>query len=94
MPPFSILMLCFSLALLLYAALLGVTKDYKMIPRGYAVKVKDKRAYVIKFAKVIALVAIPPFHCAIAAMFNPVLAVSVLVVEMIMALWIATVVMK
>lgn len=49
---------------------------------------------VIKFAKVIALVAIPPFHCAIAAMFNPVLAVSVLVVEMIMALWIATVVMK
>lgn len=94
MPPFSILMLCFSGGLLLYAGLLAVTKNYNLIPRNYASQVKDKRAYTLKVAKVIALVAIPPFHCAIAAIFNDILAISVLLVEMIMALWIATVIMK
>ena len=34
MPPLSILMLCFSGMLLLYAGLLALTKDYKLIPRG------------------------------------------------------------
>ncbi len=94
MKPLSILMLCFSGALLLYAGLLALTKDYKMIPRGFAAKVGDKRAYALKFAKIIALVAVPPFHCAIAAVFNEALGLSVLVVEMILALWIATVIMK
>ena len=94
MEPFSILMLCFAAALLLYAGLLALTKDYKLIPRSYAVKVKDKRAYVLNFAKVIALTAVPPFHCAIAALFNGALAVSVLLVEMVLALWIGTVIMK
>ena len=94
MPPFSILMLCFSGALLLYAALLALTKDYRLIPRGYASAVKDKRAYAAKMAKIIALVAVPPAHCAVAAIFDDVLAISVLIVEMVMALWIATVIMK
>lgn len=31
---FSILMLCFAAALLLYAGLLALTKDYRMVPRG------------------------------------------------------------
>lgn len=94
MNPFSILMLCFSAALLLYAGLLALTKDYNLIPRGYAAKVENKRAYTMKMAKAVALVAVPPFHCAIAAMFNGILAVSILLVEMIMALWIATMIMK
>ena len=94
MNPFSILMLFFSAALLLYAGLLALTKDYKLIPRGYAAKVEDKRAYTMKMAKAVALVAVPPFHCAIAALFNGILAVSILLVEMIMALWIATMIMK
>ncbi len=94
MNPFSILMLCFSGALLLYAGLLALTKEYKLIPRGCATKVKDKRAYTVNMAKAVALTAIPPAHCAIAAMFNGVLAVTVLLVEMVMALWIGTQIMK
>ncbi len=94
MNPFSILMLCFSGALLLYAGLLALTKDYKLIPRGYAVKVKNKRAYAVNMAKVVALTAVPPAHCAIAAMFNGVLAATVLLVEMAMAIWIGTQIMK
>ena len=38
MNPFSILMFCFSGALFLYAVLLYITKDYKLIPRGYVSK--------------------------------------------------------
>lgn len=94
MNPFSILMLCFSGALLLYAGLLALTKDYNLIPRGYASRVKDKKTYAVNLAKVIALTAVPPAHCAIAALFNGVLAISVLVVEMVMALWIGSVIMK
>ena len=94
MNPFSILMLCFSGALLLYAGLLALTKDYNLIPRCYASRVKDKKTYAVNLAKVIALTAVPPAHCAIAALFNGVLAVSVLVVEMVMALWIGSVIMK
>ena len=70
---FSILMLCFSGALFLYAGLLALTKDYKLIPCSYATKVKDKCAYTVNMAKAVALTAIPPTHCAIAAMFNGVL---------------------
>lgn len=94
MKPFSILMLCFAGALLLYAGIMALTKDYRLVPHGDAAKVKDKRAYTVKLAKVVALTAIPPFHCAIAALFNDILAISVLVVEMVMALWIGTVIMK
>ena len=94
MNPFSILMLCFSGALLLYAGLLALTKNYNLIPRGYASRVKDKRAYAVNLAKVIALTAVPPAHCAIAALLNGVLAASVFVVEMVMALWIGSVIMK
>ena len=38
MNPFLILMFCFSGALFLYAVLLYITKDYKLIPRGYVSK--------------------------------------------------------
>lgn len=94
MPPFSILMLCFSGALLLYAGLLALTRDPALIPRCDAAKVKDKRAYAVKVAKLVALAAVPPAHCAIAAVFNGALAVSVLVVETAMAIWIGAEVMK
>lgn len=92
--PFSILMFCFSGALILYAALLALTKDYRLIPRHYAVKVKDEKAYARKMAKVIALVAVAPLHCGLGAMFSVPLAMVVLVAEIIMAIWIGTEIMK
>lgn len=94
MKPFSILMFCFSGALLLYALLLAFTKDYRLIPRNNAVKVEDKKAYAGKMAKVIALVAVAPLHCGLAAALNEILAIVVLVGEIIMAIWIGTEIMK
>ena len=74
--------------------MLALTKDDKLIPRGYAAKVKDKRAYAVNMAKAVALTAVPPAHCAIAAMFNGALAVTVFLVEMVMARWIGVQIMK
>jgi len=57
---FSILMFIFSGAILLYALLLGLTKDIKLIPRNYAVKIKNKKRYAVQFAKITAVVSIAP----------------------------------
>ena len=94
MNPFSILMFCFSGALLLYAALLAVTRDDKLIVRHYAAKMKDRKAYAARFAKVIALVAVAPAHSGIAALFSGPLAAVVLGGETALAIWIGTEIMK
>ena len=57
---FAILMFCLAGGLLLYAALLAKEKDPTLIPRNYAAKMKDRRAYARQFARVIALVAAAP----------------------------------
>ena len=58
----SILMFCFAGMLLLYAGLLALTKDYKLIPRNYAVHMTDKKGYCVGMAKVIALVSLAPLE--------------------------------
>ena len=93
MNPFSILMFCFSGALLLYAILLAITRDFDLIPRGEAAKVKDKRDYAKRFAEVIALTAVPPAHCGLVALSSAGWAVVVLVVEMVLAIWLGTKIM-
>ncbi len=70
MTPYSVLMFCFSGALLLYATLIAVTKDYKMIPRNWAAKPKDPKEYASRFAKIIALVAAAPLLSGIVALFG------------------------
>lgn len=70
MHPFCILMLVFSGAILLYAGLVALTKDYNLIPRGYAAAPKDKQAYAVAFAKVLALVALSPLSAAIYGFFS------------------------
>ncbi len=80
---FSILMFLFSGALLLYSALLAVTKDYSLIPRSSAVSVKegDKKRYTLRLAKVIALVALSPALSAIVAFWNLRLGIASLAVS-------------
>lgn len=90
MSPFSILMFCFSGALLLYAVLLYTTRDYKLIPRGYASKTDDKKAYARQVAEIVALVAVAPAHCGYVALFSMGWSVVVLVVEMVLAIWVGT----
>ena len=74
MPPFSILMFIFSACLLLYALILAVSRDYKMIARYWASELKTKREqkrYARMFAKIMALVALIPAAAGVGAMFHP-----------------------
>ena len=66
----SILLLCFSAALFLYAWILYRTQNSKLIAYDYAVKMKDPKAYARQFAKVIALVATAPLLSALVGLFT------------------------
>ena len=57
----SILMFIFAGAILFYAMLLTWTKNTGLIMRNYAVKIKNKKAYAAKFAKILAITAMSPF---------------------------------
>ena len=94
MNPFSILMFCFSGALFLYAVLLYTTKDFKLLPRDYAVKAGDKKAYARKVAEIVALVAVAPAHCGYVALFSMGWSVVVLLAEMVIAIWVGTKIME
>jgi len=87
MHPFCILMLVFAGVILLYAGLLALTKDYGLIPRGYATKPKDTKAYTVAFAKTIAVVALSPLSAAFYGYFNPVLGLVALPVSMAVCIW-------
>ena len=76
---YSILMYLFAGALLLYAGLLAVSNDAKLIPRNSAVKMTDQKRYATQFAKVIALTALAPALSGIAGLWNGLFAGVVLV---------------
>jgi len=94
MSPFSMLMFCFSGALFLYAVLLYMTKDYKLISYDYTLKTDDKNAYARQVAEIVALVAVAPAHCGYVALFSMGWSVVVLVVEMVLAIWVETKIME
>ena len=94
MNPFSILMFMFSGGLLLYAAILYLSKDVNMIPRNYAVKVTDKHRYATQFAKVIALVALAPAYGGIVGLFSTFWGLVAMITQMILAIYLGTKLMK
>ena len=83
MNPFSILMFIFSGALLIYAGLLALTRNYNMIPRGYAANPADKRTYARAFAKTMAVVALAPLNGGYFALFSPMLGAVMLALSFI-----------
>ena len=87
---FPILMLAFSGALFIYAGLLALTKDYKMLPfrSRQSVKPKDSREYACKLAKVIVLVAVAPLLSGLLGFWNITVAVAVLIGGIVGAIWI------
>ena len=87
MNPFSILMFIFSAAILLYAALLAMTQDFKLVPRSVSVKPTDPKAYARNFAKVMALVALGPANGAYYALFNMRLGVFMLFYGFAVCMW-------
>ena len=90
MCPFSILMFCFAGALLLYAGLLALTRDYDLIPRGYATRPKDKTAYALAFAKAIAVTALAPLGSGIYGLFSTALGLVMLLINLPLCIWIST----
>ena len=92
----SIVLGVFAGALLLYAGLMALTKDYKILPiRGQqAVKPKDPKRYTAQFAKVIALVAAAPAIGAIVGIWSVIAAVVVTVAGIVVCIWLGTKIMR
>ena len=93
---FSILMLLFSAAILLYAALLGITKDYNLLPirARTSVKPKDPKAYAFQLSKVIALVALSPAAGGLVGLWSVLPGFVVMILVFIVTLWRGTKIME
>ena len=93
---YSILMGIFALAILVYAGLMALTKDYKILPlrSRQSVKPKDPKRYMTQLAKVIALVALSPALSALAGLWNMVAAFVVLIGSMVFFIWLGTGIMR
>ena len=92
---FSVLMICFAGLLLLYAGVLALSKDPNLIPKVYAAKIKNPKAYTVQLAKVIALVATAPLHGGIWGLFlGPRIGAAVVLVGLIVCIWLGTGLMR
>ena len=93
---YSIFMLIFTGAILIYAGLLALTKDYNMLPMRarQSVKPKDPKRYMTQLSKVVALVAASPALSALTGLWNMIAAVIVLIGSMVLFIWIGTKIMK
>ena len=87
---FSILMFCLSGGLLLWAAVLAISRNSGGIPRDYAVKKKNGKKYAVGFAKVLALTAMAPLAGGIVGLFDIAKGVGVLITVFVAALYIGT----
>ena len=93
---YSILMGIFAGAILLYAGLMALTKDYRLVPyrARQSVKPKNEKRYMTQLAKVVALVALAPALSALAGLWSMAAAVIVLIGSMVLFLWLGTKIMK
>ena len=93
---FSILMFIFSAALLLYAGLMAITKDYNLLPYRSRVSVKPKNPekYMVQLAKIVALVAAMIAVGAAIALWNAAVGAVVMAVGVVAALWCGTKIIK
>ena len=96
MSPAGIFMLIFAGAILLYAALLAITKDYKMLPRRAQVSVRPKnpKQYTVMIAKAVALCALAPLSAALVSIWNEMLAGIVFIIVLILCLFWSTKIVK
>ena len=89
---YSILMGIFAVALLLYAGLMALTKDYKMLPyrARRSVKPKDPKKYMAQLSKIVALAALAIALGAAVALWNNAVGAIVMVAGVILVLWAGT----
>ena len=85
-------MFIFAGALLLYAALMAITKDYNMLPyrARRAVKPKNPKKYMVQLSKIVALAVLAIALGAAVALWNLALGAIVLVAGVILVLWVGT----
>ena len=76
----------------LYAGLMTLTKDYKMLPyrARQSVKPKNSEKYMVQLAKIVALVASMIAIGAAAALWNGAVGGVVMVAGVVAALWCGT----
>ena len=93
---YSILMGIFAAAILLYAGLMALTKDYSILPlrSRQSVHPKDPKRYMTQLSKVVALVAASPALSALVGLWNMIAALIVLIGSMVLFIWIGTKIMK
>lgn len=93
---YSILMGIFAGALLLYAGMMTLFKDYKMLPfrARTSVKPKNPKKYMTLLAKVVALVACSPALSAVIGLWNLIVALFVLIATGVLFIWIGTKIVK
>ena len=93
---YSILMGIFALAILAYAGLMVLTKDYNILPvrAQQSVKPKDPKRYMTQLAKVVALVSLSPALSALTGLWNTVAALVVLIGSMILFILLGTRIMR
>ena len=93
---YSILMGIFAGLILIYAGLMALTKDYKMLPFRARVSVqpKDEKRYMKQLAKVVAMVALAPALSSLTGLWNMIAALIVLVVSAIVFIWLGTKIMR
>ena len=93
---YSILMGIFAGALLLYAAMMALFKDYKMLPlrARVSVKPKNEKAYMVQLSKAVALTALSPALSALVGLWNMTAALIVLIAAGVLFLWLSTRLMR
>ena len=93
---YSILMGIFAGLILIYAGLMALTKDYKMLPFRARVSVqpKDEKRYMKQLAKVVAMVALAPALSALTGLWNMIVALIVLIVSAVVFIWLGTKIMR
>ena len=93
---YSILMAVFAAAILCYAGLMAIVKDYKMLPyrARVSVKPKDEKRYMVQLSKAVALVALAPALSALAGLWNMLAAMIVLIAGTVFFIWLGTRLMR
>ena len=96
---FPIFMLIFAAALLLYAALLAVTRDELLLPMKVSVSIKsmnkkEKKEYALRLAKMVALVAAAPAVGGLIGLWNQLAGAIVMGIGFVVTLWLCTKIAK
>ena len=93
---FSILFLILAALILFYAALMALTKDYRILPYRAQVPVrpKDSKKYMIQLSKVVALVGMSIGAGAAVSWWKPMAGVIVMIVGTIASLWLGSKIVK